>query len=73
MKRMIENCWNCSGMGHTTKWKAVVEDESTGTGTMQREDTVCESCGGKGYKEYAVFSIEEAQVILKHCGLTAKS
>jgi hypothetical protein len=40
---------------------------------MQEEEVVCTQCNGTGYTEYAVFSIEEAEAILKHCGLTTES
>lgn len=32
----------------------------------------CFDCNGKGYTEAVVFSIEEAQAILKHCGLATE-
>lgn len=69
MKRMHITCNNCCGTGTEIKWRFFTKDISTGIGTMQREEIVCESCNGKGYTEYAVFSIEEAEAILKHCGL----
>lgn len=69
MKRMQAICGNCGGMGHTTLWRVVEEDPETHICTMDAENVTCEQCGGSGYTEYAVFSIEEAEVILKHCGL----
>lgn len=67
MKRMQVTCGNCAGIGHTVEWRVV------GDGIAQGEDVVCESCDGKGWTEYAVFSVEEAEAILKHCGLTTES
>ena len=67
MKRMQVTCGNCAGIGHTVEWKVV------GDGMAQSEKVICESCDGKGWTEYAVFSIEEAETILKHCGLTTES
>lgn len=69
MKRMQVTCNNCAGIGYTVKWEVVSEDAETHMGTMQSTKIVCEACNGKGYTEYAVFSIEEAEAILKHCGL----
>lgn len=69
MKRMQVTCGNCAGMGHTTLWKTVSEDKETHICTMESETVVCEDCNGLGYTEYAVFSIEEAEAILKHCCL----
>lgn len=65
--RMFCNC--CGGTGYTVKWEVVSEDAETGMGTMQSTKIECENCSGNGYTEYAVFSIEEAEAILKHCGL----
>ena len=66
-------CDNCGGIGHITVWKVASTDEKTGIGTMKSEEVVCESCNGKGWAEYAVFSVEEAKAILKHCGLSTES
>ena len=66
-------CGNCGGVGHTVVWKIVSTDEETGIGTMQSEQVVCESCGRKGWIEYATFSVDEAKAILKHCGLSTES
>lgn len=63
MRRMHVTCGTCAGCGFTTKWKDI------GDSTLHREDTKCEICDGRGYTEYAMFSIEEAEAILKHCGL----
>lgn len=71
MKRAQEWCRECVGRGHKTIYR-LVEFNGTG-GTAQSEETICESCNGKGYLEYAVFTIEEAKAILKHCGLTTES
>lgn len=66
-------CGNCGGTGHVTLWKLFSTDEKTGIGTMKKEEAVCGNCNGKGWTEYAVFSVEEAKAILKHCGLTTES
>lgn len=66
-------CGICGGVGSIVNWKVVSTDEKTGIGTMQSEEVVCSACDGKGWTEYAVFSVEEAKAILKHCGLTTES
>lgn len=63
MKIMRVTCDNCLGFGHLETF------EDTGENTLQRKDVVCKVCNGKGYIKYAVFSVEEAEAILKHCGL----
>lgn len=57
-------CGGCAGMGKQTNWKIVDE-----RGTIKSEEAICEVCNGKGYTEYATFTLEEAKAILKHCGL----
>ena len=63
MNVMNAFCRNCAGIGTITNWKDI------GDHTLQREEIKCERCNGKGYTEYAVFDVEEAKAILKHCGL----
>lgn len=69
MERMQRTCPFCRGYGHTVLWEIVSEDADTHTCTMENREVKCSECNGSGYKEYAVFSIEEAEAILKHCGL----
>ena len=71
MKRMQVTCSKCGGTGYFHAWKEVATDGITTT--MEREEFLCQSCNGSGYTEYAVFSVEEAETILKHCGLTSES
>lgn len=75
MEIMKVTCGNCAGVGSTSKWEVVSKDEHFGTfNTMKRVDDIkCEVCNGKGYTEYAVFSVEEAKAILKHCGLSTEN
>ena len=63
MKIMNVRCNVCSGTGHHRGWEPIAE------GILQAIDKPCTSCDGNGYTEHAVFSIEEAKAILKHCGL----
>lgn len=64
-------CSSCAGMGKQTNWKVVELNDNTSTAV--KEENVCEICNGKGYVEYATFTLEEAKAILKHCGLSAES
>ena len=71
MERRQVTCSNCFGRRRHLVWNIVNLDDKTST--MQEEEVVCTQCNGTGYTEYAVFSIEEAEAILKHCGLTTES
>lgn len=64
-------CGSCAGTGKQINWKIV--DMSDNMGTMEKEEVVCGACNGEGYTEYATFTLEEANAILKHCGLTTES
>lgn len=65
------SCGNCVGTGKRINWE--VADLNDNMGTMVKGEVVCETCNGKGYTEYATFTLEEAKVILKHCGLSTES
>jgi len=41
--------------------------------TAHYEDTICNQCNGKGYTEHVTFTVDEANAILKHCGLSTES
>ena len=73
MERRQVTCSVCGGLGKITNWKAVFETKNSEICTMQSKDVVCGNCNGLGWKEYAVFSVEEAEAILKHCGLPTES
>ena len=64
-------CNHCTGTGIQTNWKVV--DFNGNTGTAEKEESICGACNGKGYIEYATFTLEEANAILKHCGLSTES
>lgn len=67
MNVMQVRCGSCAGIGKQTNWKVI--DLNDNTGIMKSEEVMCEACNGKGYTEYATFTLEEAKAILKHCGL----
>lgn len=71
MNTMQVSCGNCAGMGCHINYKLTNLNDSMGT--LKSEKIMCKSCNGKGYTEYAVFSVEEAKAILKHCGLSTES
>lgn len=71
MNRIKVVCGTCAGTGKHYNWEVVCMDDVSGT--MEREEVVCEACKGRGYAEYAAFNLEEAKAILKHCGLTTES
>ena len=64
-------CGTCAGIGKKINWKIITMENNIGT--AEKEEVVCEVCGGKGYTEYANFTLEEAKAILKHCGLSTES
>ena len=65
-------CGNCGGRGSTIVWETTFANDTTSISTMHSELVKCESCNGHGWVEYAVFSVEEARAILKHCGLNTE-
>ena len=69
MKIMRVSCNKCDGFGYVTRF--IVPDDNVHIACRGTE--ICDKCDGKGYTEHAVFSIEEAKVILKHCGLSTES
>lgn len=65
------SCGKCCGSGQTIVWK--FKDIQDNMGTAYSEEMTCTQCGGCGYIEYPVFSVEEAKAILKYCGLSTES
>lgn len=70
MNVMQVSCGSCAGIGRHTNYEVI--DLSDDTSTIKSKETVCSVCNGKGYTEYAIFSIEEAKSILEHCGLSTE-
>ena len=70
MKTMAVACDYCSGEGYVY---AYIPSEEQGAGKLKVKKCTCNNCNGKGYTEYAAFSIEEANAILKHCELSTES
>ena len=65
MNKMQVTCGNCGGSGIAYQ-RFVPNNDGL---TLKIEEDICNVCNGNGYTEYAVFSVEEARAILKHCGL----
>lgn len=76
-------CGTCAGIGKHYNWKTIYMNNVSSTmeqnymedvtAIAEREEIVCQACNGKGYTEYATFTLEEAKAILKHCGLSTES
>ena len=64
-----EACHMCGGTGQIEVFKSFIRIESKGFDGIETEKAPCITCGGKGYKQYARFTVEEAEAIMKHCGL----
>lgn len=63
-------CEKCAGLGYTNQH---IIPSCDGMGVKIEKD-ICDICNGVGHIEKAaVFSVEEAKAILKHCGLSTES
>ena len=69
MNTIQQTCGSCAGIGIISLWVTTEEKDKDGYKTANLQQEECPRCGGKGYTEYAVFTVEEAQAILKHCGI----
>ena len=69
MNTMYIICDKCGGIGYTNQVFSVDEDGCT----VKVQKDICDKCNGLGHEEYAIFSVEEAKAILKHCGLSTES
>ena len=70
MHRLNEMCEKCAGIGYINQRYIPNHGDEF---DYKIEQDICDECGGTGHREYAIFSIEEAKAILKHCGLTTES
>lgn len=68
MHRVNLMCQKCDGLGYTNE-KCIPNNDGI---SFKIERDTCDECNGAGYTEYAIFSIEEANAILKHCGLSTE-
>lgn len=69
MKTMQMTCGTCSGLGIMENWIVDSNSDNNSFGTAHIEKAKCTACDGKGYTEYAMFTLEEAEQIMKVCGL----
>jgi len=65
MERIQKTCNSCGGVGHITYYKVTSEDPDSDRGIAQEVVEECSVCGGKGWKEYALFTIEEAEALIR--------
>ena len=61
-------CGTCGGTGYTRVFEPVECqcDSNQWTGILKPYEETCSQCKGKGYLEYAMLEVEEAEAILKH-------
>jgi hypothetical protein len=69
MKIKRDRCTTCGGSGRVTLWvnNGELNENNEHIFNMKFED--CKQCDGIGYTEYTVFNKNEAEQILKHCGI----
>ena len=70
MKTIQQTCGTCVGRGKIVHWKTISKPGDNYMMAEKVEEECC-FCGGEGYTEYAAFTVEEAQAILKYCGIIA--
>lgn len=63
MDKLIYSCSYCAGLGYT-----IGETEIRDNG-LYREHITCKHCKGTGELQFALFTMEEAKVIMEACGL----
>lgn len=69
MKTIRQPCSACGGTGFLEIWEAAEEKDTNGYCIAVNRREKCCACDGKCYTEHAEFTVEEAQAILKHCGI----
>lgn len=69
MKTILQPCSACGGTGFLEIWEVTGEKDANGYCIAANRRQKCGTCGGKCYTEHAEFTVEEAQAILKHCGI----
>ena len=69
MLKLTNTCGSCAGSGYHTFYTVSEEHDDNGYNVCERDEQECLACNGKGYIEYVAFTVEEARVILEHCGL----
>ena len=73
MNVIRQHCYTCNGTGVKINWITTAAADNPATGIAHKRVDTCQQCKGKGYTESVLFSIEEAKVILSHCGLSTES
>ena len=69
MTKVNWTCGTCGGIGVIRNW--IVEEDPVNReyGVANLKEVKCSACNGKGYTEYVMFTPEEAEQIMKVCGL----
>lgn len=62
-------CGSCAGTGTVIDYVPETKFGESEFMTARRTERKCGCCNGKGYIEYAMFTIKEAEQIMKVCGL----
>ena len=65
----LMECPYCNGTGKVDKYEPIINHDDESIKTLKRHIVVCNKCNGTRYVEYVVFTVEEAEAIMKHCGL----
>ena len=73
MEQKREFCVYCGGSGTIIRWIVNEPMSTTDYSVAHAVKEKCIRCNGKGYTEYALFTLEEANTILKHCGLSTEN
>ena len=73
MIKVNQTCGTCGGTGIIHNWIVEKEPVNHEYGIGKLEKVKCSACDGKGYLEYAMFTLEEAEQIMKVCGLSTES
>lgn len=73
MVKVNQTCGTCGGTGVIHNWIVEKGSGNYTWGLAKSEEAKCAACDGKGYTEYAMFTLEEAEQIMKVCGLSTES
>lgn len=69
MTKVNQTCGTCGGTGVIRNWIVEKDRVNREYGVAKLEEVKCSVCDGRGWLEYAMFTLEEAEQIMKVCGL----
>lgn len=64
MTKVNQTCGTCGGTGVIRNWIVEKEPVNREHGVAKLEEVKCSVCNGKGWLEYAMFTLEEAEQIM---------